>query len=298
MRILITGANGPAGRALGAQLAASDFTVIGADMDSTPNEYYTTIEKVPAASDPLMISRLAEIIREHHIDVLIPTVSDELPAVAAAAGAELVDCTVMIGSPDAVSTAHDKWLTMQVLAEAGVPVPRSALPSSFDDLDAAFEALGRPLIAKPRIARGGRGVSVVGNHADLDFSALDDSWVLQEFASGEEFAPMVFNGNGENDLAVVVRKTELKQGVVGNAVSTERVAADDAEDVQEIALAAVRAVGLEYQADLDIRRLSDGQAVVLEINARFGANSRQAPELLSTVLRASSRALAAIGGRP
>lgn len=297
MRILITGANGPAGRALGAQLASSDFTVIGADMDSTANEYYAVIEKVPAASDPSMIGRLAEIIREHHIDVLIPTVSDELPAVAAA-GAELAGCTVMIGSPEAVSTAHDKWLTMQVLAAAGVPVPRSALPSSFENLDAAFEALGRPLIVKPRIARGGRGVGVVGNHSDLDFSALDDSWVLQEFASGEEFAPMVFNGNGENDLAVVVRKTELKQGVVGNAVSTERVAADEAVDVQQIALDAVRAVGLEYQADLDIRRLANGQPVVLEINARFGANSRQAPELLSTVLRASSRALAAVGGRP
>ncbi|ALQ31434.1 MULTISPECIES: ATP-grasp domain-containing protein [Micrococcaceae] len=297
MRILITGANGPAGRALGAQLASSDFTVIGADMDSTANEYYAVIEKVPAASDPSMIGRLAEIIREHHIDVLIPTVSDELPAVAAA-GAELAGCTVMIGSPEAVSTAHDKWLTMQVLAAAGVPVPRSALPSSFENLDAAFEALGRPLIVKPRIARGGRGVGVVGNHSDLDFSALDDSWVLQEFASGEEFAPMVFNGNGENDLAVVVRKTELKQGVVGNAVSTERVAADEAVDVQQIALDAVRAVGLEYQADLDIRRLANGQPVVLEINARFGANSRQAPELLSTVLRASSRALAAAGGRP
>lgn len=297
MRILITGANGPAGRALGAQLASSDFTVIGADMDSPANEYYAVIEKVPAASDPSMIGRLAEIIREHHIDVLIPTVSDELPAVAAA-GAELAGCTVMIGSPEAVSTAHDKWLTMQVLAAAGVPVPRSALPSSFENLDAAFEALGRPLIVKPRIARGGRGVGVVGNHSDLDFSALDDSWVLQEFASGEEFAPMVFNGNGENDLAVVVRKTELKQGVVGNAVSTERVAADEAVDVQQIALDAVRAVGLEYQADLDIRRLANGQPVVLEINARFGANSRQAPELLSTVLRASSRALAAAGGRP
>ncbi|WP_461636361.1 ATP-grasp domain-containing protein [Glutamicibacter soli] len=297
MRILITGANGPAGRALGAQLASSDFTVIGADMDSTANEYYAVIEKVPAASDPSMIGRLAEIIREHHIDVLIPTVSDELPAVAAA-GAELAGCTVMIGSPEAVSTAHDKWLTMQVLAAAGVPVPRSALPSSFENLDVAFEALGRPLIVKPRVARGGRGVGVVGNHSDLDFSALDDSWVLQEFASGEEFAPMVFNGNGENDLAVVVRKTELKQGVVGNAVSTERVAANEAVDVQQIALDAVRAVGLEYQADLDIRRLANGQPVVLEINARFGANSRQAPELLSTVLRASSRALAAVGGRP
>jgi carbamoyl-phosphate synthase large subunit len=38
--------------------------------------------------------------------------------------------------------------------------------------------------------------------------------------------------------------------------------------------------------DIDIRRRSDGIPVVLEINARFGANIRYAPEVLEAVLHA------------
>jgi carbamoyl-phosphate synthase large subunit len=36
--------------------------------------------------------------------------------------------------------------------------------------------------------------------------------------------------------------------------------------------------------DVDIRRLADGTPVVLEVNARFGANSTYAPELLDMAL--------------
>jgi carbamoyl-phosphate synthase large subunit len=37
--------------------------------------------------------------------------------------------------------------------------------------------------------------------------------------------------------------------------------------------------------DIDIRRRRDGTPVVLEINARFGANIRHAPEVLDAALR-------------
>jgi carbamoyl-phosphate synthase large subunit len=36
--------------------------------------------------------------------------------------------------------------------------------------------------------------------------------------------------------------------------------------------------------DVDIRRRNDGKPVVLEINARFGANIRYAPEVFEAAL--------------
>ncbi len=289
MRILITGANGPAGLALGEQLKNSEHMVIGADMDNSHNDFYEMIETVPAASDPNMLDRLAQLIEQYQIDVLIPTVSDELPMVARAVDEQLAGCVVMIGGFAAVELAHDKWLTMQALARSGVSIPASALPSQFSSLEAACEELGQPLILKPRVARGGRGVQLLNADSDIDYATLDNSWLLQEFASGEEFAPMVFNGGEHGLLSVVVRKTELKQGLVGNAVDTVRVDSSEANDVAELALRAVQGLDLEYQADLDIRRRSDGVPVVLEINARFGANSRRAPELLDTVLNVANK---------
>jgi carbamoyl-phosphate synthase large subunit len=44
-------------------------------------------------------------------------------------------------------------------------------------------------------------------------------------------------------------------------------------------------VGLNGPLDIDIRRKGDGIPVVLEINARFGANIRYAPEILDAVIR-------------
>lgn len=296
MRILITGANGPAGMALGEQLRGSGHEVIGADMDNAPNEFYDLVEKVPAAIDPGMIPRLADLIHQHGVQVLLPTVSDELPAVAAAHEAGQLGCVVMIGAAAAVDTAHDKWLTVTRLISSGVPVPRSALPSHFASTQQAVDALGSPFILKPRVARGGRGVSLIDAADELDLAELDDSWLLQEFASGEEYAPMVFHAGPDSgtDFCAVVRKTELKQGKVGNAVDTVRIDGPEAEEVAALALDTVRALGLEFQADLDVRRLADGRAVVLEVNARFGANSRRAPQLLELVLQQAQ----ALSGQP
>lgn len=297
MRIMITGANGPAGLALGDQLTGTEHTVIGVDMDATANAYFELIESICAAREPQMITQLQELVEAHQIDLLIPTVSDELPYVAAATEAGVFGNTVVaIGPHQAVAAAHDKYLTMQALAAQHVSIPAFALPSEFSNLDEAIAALGTPLIIKPRVARGGRGVQVVEAGETIDWEALDDSLVLQEFASGIEYAPMVHHMLNEHEpLVVVVEKTELKEGRVGNAVSTELVSGPTVEDVAEVAASAVRGMGLKGAIDLDIRRLPDGRPVVLEINARFGANSRRAPEILSSVIASAHNSLARVG---
>jgi carbamoylphosphate synthase large subunit len=85
-------------------------------------------------------------------------------------------------------------------------------------------------------------------------------------------------------FVVVVEKTELAHGNVGNAVLSRRVEADEALDVGSVAMAAVRALGLTGPVDIDVRRRADESPVVLEVNARFGADSESAPELLDAVL--------------
>lgn len=111
---------------------------------------------------------------------------------------------------------------------------------------------------------------------------LDDSMLVSEFAPGVEYAPNVFvAADPRDDIAVVLRKTGLKSGDHGNATGVERV---DEPDVARLALAACRALGLRGPADVDVRRRADGTPLVLEVNARFGANSAHAPELLDAVL--------------
>lgn len=55
-------------------------------------------------------------------------------------------------------------------------------------------------------------------------------------------------------------------------------------DAEAAAAGAALALGLVGPVDMDIRRLEDGTPVVLEINARFGANCARVPDLMDSLL--------------
>ncbi|MFE7506278.1 acetyl-CoA carboxylase biotin carboxylase subunit family protein [Promicromonospora sp. NPDC057488] len=339
--VLVTGAGGPAGRALGSQLAAraaagADLTWVGVDITPVTDPNYPATDLAPRADAWDYATGMRDLILKHAPDLVLPTVQDELPQIAVLAQAldrsSDGDAATGIGVtgspgtasavpgpfPDAVgpvltpdpgpaAIAADKLLTMLALDRAGVPVPRFALPTDFGGVAEALAWARGPIVLKPRVSRGGRGVRLVESPADLTdltgaedttgadgtdgsgeaaWSALDASWIVQSFAPGTEYCPQLYRprtGTG-TITAVVLEKTELKQGRVGNAAAVVRPRAGTLPDVEHVARRAVEALGLTGPADLDIRRDTTGAPLVLEINGRFGANSDHAPELLDTAL--------------
>ena len=147
-------------------------------------------------------------------------------------------------------------------------------------------ALGGPVVVKPRVSRGGRGVIVIDGTAEVDWQRLPDGQIVQEFIPGTSTGPWCSAPRAQQRRAVRRRrgKTELAQGKRRERRDTRRAEAGEAIDVGNVAMAAVRALGLTGPVDVDVRRRADGTPVVLEVNARFGANSGQAPELLDAVL--------------
>ncbi|WP_210506487.1 ATP-grasp domain-containing protein [Naasia sp. SYSU D00057] len=283
-RVLVTGASGPAGRALLVQLDERGIPAIGADLVADGRD--PRVLQVPAADDPNLLGELRRIVADHRIDVVIPTVSEELPRLSRAAASLGPDVAVIVGAPGPVDACHDKLATARTLSARGVPVPAFALASEVGGMAEAFDRLGFPFVAKPRVSRGGRGVVVVRSEADLDWASLDDRWILQEFAPGTEYAPVVYRSGspGAPSTVAVLEKTALKGGEIGNAVAVRRRMGAAVSDVRQLAVQAIAALGLTGPADIDVRRRRDGAPVVLEVNARFGANSRSAPELLDRVL--------------
>lgn len=209
---------------------------------------------------------------------MIPTVSEELP-ILASEWIKWSDIPAVIGQQQAVSDADDKFLTYKRLSSHGVCVPRYLLPSQISSPEEISLKLGWPCLSKPRVGRGGREV-VIRNVTDWPaISMLDDSYILQEFIPGTDYAPNVYIG--KKPVIVVLEKTKLKEGIVGNAAEVKRV---NAPDVAEIAISAAKSMNLTGPMDIDIRRRNDHTPVVLEINARFGANITQAKEVLDAVL--------------
>lgn len=274
--ILVSGVGGPAGSSVVELLLMRGFDVVGTDMREV-NFPGRIFYPVPAALDPEFLQTMYEIAAHEQAALFIPTVSEELPVVASGWNG----IPAVISSAKAAVTADDKYLTACALSSAGVPVPRFALPSQLHSPDELGKRIGWPCISKPRIGRGGREVQIRTEADWEELAALEDRYILQEFASGIDYAPNVFIDPQGNDLAVVLEKTELKEGLVGNARSVRRV---EGPEVAKVAIAAARAVGLVGPQDVDIRLRSDGLPVVLEINARFGANIRFAQEVLDATL--------------
>jgi carbamoylphosphate synthase large subunit len=276
---LVTGVGGPAGRSVSALLLERQQRVVGTDMQSQTLPG-VSFYQVPPANAPDLLSTIYAIASQEHVDLVIPTVSEELPVFARGWrwGNEF---PVLVSSAQAVEIADDKYLTGRTLSVKGVSTPRFVLPSQVNSREDVAQKVGWPCISKPRIGRGGREVHF---HTDQDWPILaqmSDRYILQEFASGTDYAPNLYVGP-DGQVVVVLEKTELKEGLVGNAKKVQRV---EAPDVAELAAAAARAVGLTGPLDIDIRRRRDGIPVVLEINARFGANIRHASEVMDAALK-------------
>ena len=273
MQFLISGSEGPAGRSLCRQLIARGVNVIGCD--AKPSDGALT---APTADSPALIPFLRSTIAHFGIDVFVPTVQDELLAVSISE--QLFDATVLISSPKAIGIAGDKWLTASTLSALGIAVPRTY---PFGQVPDEF-----PVVVKPRISRGGRGVQVIESAVELN--ADNAGLITQAFAPGEEFCPQLFISPTTGATTCInLRKTELKQGRVGNAAQVER--AED-EQVTRLAVQTAQALDLQGPVDMDIRYTADGTPVLLEVNARFGANSAHAPEILDAFLAEVSGACA------
>ncbi len=278
--VVVTGVGGPAGNAAARWFHGRGLPVLGTDVRDVASP--GSFRRATAAADRWFASEMLAMVETERPGLLVPTVSEELPAVAAIRPAIVArGCGVAIGPALGVEIAGDKLRTAEACASAGVPVP-ATLPGATPRA-AVVRELGLPLLSKPRVGRGGRGVRVWRSEGDV-LSAPDADVVWQEFVAGEELdVSLYLERGGEIAAAVVLRKTSLRGGEVGNAASVERC---EAPDVLGVAVRAARALDLWGPLDVDVRRRKDGTPVLLEVNARLGAHSLAAAEVLEALLAA------------
>jgi len=74
--------------------------------------------------------------------------------------------------------------------------------------------------------------SLVHKHEGELPDVISADRVYQEFLPGEEYDANLFAKPQGNTIAVVLRKTALKEGIVGNALEVERV---EEKEVAELA---------------------------------------------------------------
>ena len=141
--------------------------------------------QMPRLDDPRYMERLLEVVREHTVGLVVPTIDTELALLAEhAAELEAAGATALISSPAFVAASGDKLLTAQTFSAHGVGVPRSWLA---DELTPDHVAQLPPeLVVKPRDGSSSKDVHVIHRSQVLQTLAMVPNPIVQERLIGPE----------------------------------------------------------------------------------------------------------------
>jgi len=220
--------------------------------------------QVPRIDSGKYIPHLIQVVQKHHIDLLIPLIDTELPAIAAAVPAFAdLGCTALISSPEVVGICRDKMATFETLRKSAIDTPTTWLWQDAVRMDRNKF----PLYLKPRAGSAAMGNYVINNADELrTFGRRVPDAIVQEFVKGTEHTLDVYTGLDGTPRCVVPRKRlEVRTGEVskGVIVKDERIMATGTR-VAEV-LGGCRGV-VTVQCMVTPR----GRIRAIEINPRLG----------------------------
>lgn len=220
---------------------------------------------VPRCGEPNYVPSLLELCRGQNVSLVVPTIDTELQVLADAREQfRAIGVTVAISAPEIVRMARNKFETAKFLRENGVAVPRTGwLEELLNDPD----GWRWPVILKPAGGSSSKGIEVLRDPGALRrLPKLADDYIAQEWWEGIEYTVNVyFDRSGRHRTSVPHRRIETRTGEVSKG-TTERlpILMNIAERLGRALSGAFGA--LCFQAIVT----STGEAVVFEINARFG----------------------------
>lgn len=170
----------------------------------------------------------------------------------------------------AIENCTDKSTTTFLMQKAGLLVPRTwsgVVLEEAQDLASSARARGQSLVQKPLFGSQGRGLRLVRGPEDLsDPEEVNGVYYLQEFVGDPD-------GDAKDwrlfvcEDKVIAAMTRHGTGWITNVrQGGKAAAATPSDDLREIAVRAVKAVGAKY-AGVDVLHNAEGQSLVLEVNS-------------------------------
>jgi carbamoyl-phosphate synthase large subunit len=228
-------------------------------------------EPVPAVGDEAYVAKLAEIVRQQKITLILP-LSDLDQGVLAQSADELgsLGALVLLPGPDVIAITRDKWRMHEFLHLRGFDSPDTWLPEALpDDLDF-------PIVVKRRFGFGGEGLHWAYDRSELDFflrySAAEkialvpqDVIVQAALDSRAEFSIDVFCDVDGRCLNAIPRSMLESKG--GESIKGMTIEARDLVEHGRRVAEALRLVG---PATIQCFRVAGDRLPVTDVNVRFG----------------------------
>jgi carbamoyl-phosphate synthase large subunit len=242
--------------------------------------------------EPITPEIIESIIIKERPDAVLPTLGGQTALNAAIAlhdagilekhGVELIGAKV-----DAIRKGEDRQLFKELVLECGADVARSHIAHTMDEVLAAADDLGYPLVVRPSFTMGGLGSGFAYDEADLRRIAgagLHDSptteVLLEESILGwKEYELELMRDTADNTVVVCSIENVDPVGVhTGDSITvapaltlTDR----EFQRLRDIGIDIIRAVGVDtggcnIQFAIDP---SNGRVIVIEMNPRVSRSS-------------------------
>jgi len=167
--------------------------IIGTDIDPEAigryfcDDFYT----VPPGTSADFIPALMDIVRKQKPDLIFPESSNEvLPLARAKDDFESMSTKVMVSDPEAIEISSNKYLMYESIRKnAEIDLPEYFPASSVIEFRKVAGKLGfpdNPIVFKPFIGKGSRGVRIIDPNADRKRQLLEEK-PISKFMSMDEF---------------------------------------------------------------------------------------------------------------
>lgn len=210
LRLMFSGGGGAGTEAL-FRLLGSRYEVFFADADPDVRPHSVPEDRwyqIPMASSLDFNDMVIDTCRRLRIDVLIPTVDEELLPLSLVQ--DQLACNLLLPPERFVVRHLDKLTSNQFLHSFGLPAPQTIL--------AGQGYLDFPCVVKPRSGRGSRHVAKVYSeaelHAQITLSRKDSKdFIIQELIDGQEYTVMMAADKNGCLRAVVPVLVGCKRGI-------------------------------------------------------------------------------------
>lgn len=263
MKVLVTGAGGPAGVAVIRALRGMGVLTVGVDVNPLGAGMFLANESETVAphSDPGYLDLLLDIARRRTVNGLISTMTEELAILAGREAAfRQVGIAAWFPPQAAVEACLDKVRFAEVTESAGQPVPLSGWGSIED----ALVKVPGPWIVKPRFGRGSRHIVAADTEGEVRAAWLTvPNPIVQHRLPGREFTVDALTFR-DGRLAGAVPRFRL---ATTSGITTTGVTFSSA-DLVHLVEALLASLGVAGPAN--IQGFIDGEDVgFTEINPRF-----------------------------
>ncbi|MER9593262.1 acetyl-CoA carboxylase biotin carboxylase subunit family protein [Mesorhizobium australicum] len=188
---------------------------------------------------------------------------------------------------ESIERCCDKFSQRQLLAQAGIPVPDYRVAANATDVESSAAEIGLPVVLKPAVGFGSRGVRLCRN---LDELAEHTTYLLggtyiwrssprilvEEFAQGPHYCIDLM---GNEVIGISALDFCRPPHFVYHELTCPAVLTDDEHNrISDISLSCLRALGLGWgPTNVELRWAKRGP-VVIEVNPRLAGSP--GPELV------------------